>query len=307
MNFWSRAEKFLNLKIPKKFSIIPILSNLVYFWLFYYLVFRFNPNKQKRHYFFLILLYLISYPFPFFVLVSVLSLSHNGDFLRFFYLKIFNKYFLVHLFEIITYLFFYFPYSYVCNFLQKIFRFYLTKKVKQKLGQLNPENKFDFLTNFDYDKYYKFACKRELYSRYFEPQNWYNPDQNVENIIKSMKNYGWYREGYVARYYSHIILQIFLFNSENSELKINQKNWKYFLIIYFIFTTVHFIFSWYSIWLFFGYVVWSESNIEDFYKELFESTVVFVMPLMFLGMGYVFIPRLFYYPKTWVTYWLFES
>ncbi|EXU61400.1 Hypothetical protein, predicted transmembrane protein [Mesomycoplasma ovipneumoniae 14811] len=307
MNFWSRAEKFLNLKIPKKISIIPILSNLVYFWLFYYLVYRLNPKKKRRHYFFLVLLYLISYPFPFFVLVSALSLTHNGDFLRFFYLKIFNKYFLMHLFEIITYLIFYFPYSYVCSFLQKIFSFYLTKKVKQNLGQLNPENKFDFLTNFDYDKYYKFACKRELYDRYFEQQNWYNPDQNVENIIKSIKNYNWYTEGYVARYYSHIILQIFLFNSENSELKINQKNWKYFLIIYFIFTTLHFIFSWYSIWLFFGYGLWSELNTEDLYKELFESGVVFLIALMFAGMGFTFIPRLFYHPKTWVTYWLFES
>ncbi|VEU71800.1 Uncharacterised protein [Mesomycoplasma ovipneumoniae] len=306
MNFWSRVEKFLNLKIPKKFSIIPILSNLVYFWLFYYLVYRLNPNKQRRHYFFLVLLYLISYPFPFFVLVSVLSLSHNGDFLRLFYLKIFNKYFLMHLFEIITYLIFYFPYSYVCSFLQKMFSFYLTKKVKQKLGQLNTENKFDFLTNFDYDKYYKFACQRKLYVHYVEWQNWYKPDQNVENIIKSIHTYHW-QHGYVARYYSHIILQIFLFNSESSELKINQKNWKYFLIIYFIFTTLHFIFSLYSIWLFWGYFLWSKPNTEDLYKELFESGAVFVIPLMFLGMGFTFIPQLFYYPKTWVTYWLFES
>ncbi len=307
MNFWSRAEKFLNLKIPKKFSIIPILSNLVYFWLFYYLVYRLNPNKKRRHYFFLVLLYLISYPFPFFVLVLALSVTDNGDFLRFFYLKIVNKYFLAHLFEIITYLIFYFPYSYVCSFLQKMFSFYLTKKVKQKLGQLNPENKFDFLTNFDYDKYYKFTCKRELYDRYFEHQNWYKPDQNVENIIKSIKNYSWYTEGYVARYYCHIILQIFLFNSENSELKINQKKWKYFLIIYFIFTTVHFIFSWASIWLFFGYALWTKSNIEDLYKGLFESGPVFVIALMFPAIGFSIIARLFYHPKTWVTYWLFES
>ncbi len=307
MNFWSRTEKFLNLKIPKKFSIIPILSNLVYFWLFYYLVYRLNPNKKRRHYFFLVLLYLISYPFPFFVLVLALSVTDNGDFLRFFYLKIVNKYFLAHLFEIITYLIFYFPYSYVCSFLQKMFSFYLTKKVKQKLGQLNPENKFDFLTNFDYDKYYKFTCKRELYDRYFEHQNWYKPDQNVENIIKSIKNYSWYTEGYVARYYCHIILQIFLFNSENSELKINQKKWKYFLIIYFIFTTVHFIFSWASIWLFFGYALWTKSNIEDLYKGLFESGAVFVIALMFPAIGFSIIPRLFYHPKTWVTYWLFES
>ncbi|VEU71798.1 Uncharacterised protein [Mesomycoplasma ovipneumoniae] len=307
MNFWSRAEKFLNLKIPKKFSIIPILSNLVYFWLFYYLVYRLNPNKKRRHYFFLVLLYLISYPFPFFVLVLALSVTDNGDFLRFFYLKIVNKYFLAHLFEIITYLIFYFPYSYVCSFLQKMFSFYLTKKVKQKLGQLNPENKFDFLTNFDYDKYYKFTCKRELYDRYFEHQNWYKPDQNVENIIKSIKNYSWWSQGYVARYYCHIILQIFLFNSENSELKMNQKKWKYFLIIYFIFTTLHFIFSWVTIWMFFGYTLWSKSNTEDLYKGLFENDVVFVIALMFPAIGFSIIPRLFYYPKTWVTYWLFES
>ncbi|WP_258841547.1 hypothetical protein [Mesomycoplasma ovipneumoniae] len=191
--------------------------------------------------------------------------------------------------------------------MQKIFHFYLTKKVKQKLGQLNPENKFDFLTNFDYDKYYKFACKRELYDRYFEHQNWYKPDQNVENIIKSIKNYSWWSQGYVARYYCHIILQIFLFNSESSELKINQKNWKYFLIIYFIFTTLHFIFSWASIWMFFGYTLWSKSNTEDLYKGLFESDVVFVIALAFPAIGYSLIPRLFYYPKTWVTYWLFES
>ncbi len=307
MNFWSRAEKFLNLKIPKKFSIIPFLSNLVYFWLFYYLIFRLNPNKKRRHYFFLVLLYLISYPFPFFVLVLALSLTDNGYFLRSFYLKIFNKYFLAHLFEIITYLIFYFPYSYVCSFLQKIFRFYLTKKVKQKLGRLNPENKFDFLTNFDYEKYYKFACKRELYDRYFEQQNWYKPDQNVENIIKSIKNYSWWSQGYVARYYCHIILQIFLFNSENSELKMNQKKWKYFLIIYFIFTTLHFIFSWVTIWMFFGYTLWSKSNTEDLYKGLFENDVVFVIALMFPAIGFSIIPRLFYHPKTWVTYWLFES
>ncbi|WP_044286220.1 hypothetical protein [Mesomycoplasma ovipneumoniae] len=306
MNFWSTVEKFLNLKIPKKFSIIPFLSNLLYSWLFYYLVFRLNPNKQKRHYFFLVLLCLITYPFPFFALVLALSVGDNGYFLRSFYLKIFNQYFLAHLFEIITYLIFYFPYSYVCSFLQKIFSFYLTKKVKQKLGGLNPENKFDFLTNFDYDKYYKFACQRKLYSPYFEQINWYNPDQNVENIIKSIHTHDWF-QGYVARYYSHIILQIFLFNSENSELKINQKNWKYFLIIYFIFTTLHFIFSWVTIWMFFGYALWSRSNTEDLYKGLFESDIVFIIPLAFLGIGYSLIPRLFYYPKTWVTYWLFES
>ncbi len=183
-------------------------------------------------------------------------------------------------------------------FYKKIFRFYLTKKVKQKLGQLNPENKFDFLTNFDYDRYYKFACKRELYDRYFEQQNWYKPDQNVENIIKSIKNYSWWSQGYVARYYCHIILQIFLFNSENSELKINQKNWKYFLIIYFIFTTLHFIFSWVTIWMFFGYALWSKSNTQDLYKGLFESDIVFVIVLAFPAIGYSFIPRLFYYPKT---------
>ncbi|MDW2893487.1 hypothetical protein [Mesomycoplasma ovipneumoniae] len=212
----------------------------------------------------------------------------------------------MHLFEIVTYLIFYFPYSYVCSFLQKIFSFYLTKKVKQKLGGLNPENKFDFLTNFDYNKYYKFACQRKLYVHYVERQNWYNPDQNVENIIKSIHTYHW-QHGYVARYYSHIILQIFLFNSESSELKINQKKWKYFLIIYFIFTTLHFIFSWYSIWLFWGYFLWSKPNTEDLYKQLFESNVVFLIALMFLGMGFTFIPLLLYYPKTWVTYWLFES
>ncbi len=306
MNFWSRVEKFLNLKIPKKFSIIPFLSNLVYSWLFYYLVFRLNPNKQRRHYFFLVLLCLITYPFPFFVLVLALIVTHNGDFLRFFYLKIFNTYFLAHLFEIITYLIFYFPYSYVCSFLQKIFSFYLTKKVKQKLGGLNPENKFHFLTNFDYDKYYKFACQRKLYSPYFEQINWYNPDQNVENIIKWIHTRDWF-QGYVARYYSHIILQIFLFNSESSELKINQKKWKYFLIIYFIFTAVHFIFSWVSIWVFFGHALWSKSSTDDLYKGLFESNAIFIIPLMFLGIGYSLIPRLFYYPKTWVTYWLFES
>ncbi|WHF53265.1 hypothetical protein [Mesomycoplasma ovipneumoniae] len=265
-----------------------------------------NPNKQKRHYFFLVLLCLITYPFPFFALVLALSVTHNVDFLRFFYLKIFNTYFLAHLFEIITYLIFYFPYSYVCSFLQKIFRFYLIKKVKQKLGQLNPENKFDFLTNFDYDKYYKFACQRKLYSPYFEQINWYKPDQNVENIIKSIHTHDWF-QGYVARYYSHIILQIFLFNSENSELKINQKKWKYFLIIYFIFTALHFIFSWASIWAFFGHALWSKSNTEDLYKGLFESNAIFIIPLMFPAIGYSFIPRLFYHPKTWVTYWLFES
>ncbi|XBE78248.1 hypothetical protein VQY16_00340 [Mesomycoplasma ovipneumoniae] len=105
--------------------------------------------------------------------------------------------------------------------------------MKQKLGRLNPENKFGFLTNFDYDKYYKFACQRKLYSRYFDINNWHQYDQIVENIIKWINNTLWHAQGYLPRYYAHIILEVFLFNSDNSnnsESKINPKKWKYFLI-----------------------------------------------------------------------------
>ncbi len=310
MNFWLRVEKFLNLKIPKKFSIIPFLSNILYFSLFVYLVFLFNPYKRKKHYFLLILFFLISYPFPYLAIVSMLSLSHNGDFLRHFYLNIFNNFFILHLFEIITYLIFYFPYSYVCSFLQKTFRFYLIKKVKQKLGRLNPENKFGFLTNFDYDRYYKFACQRKLYSRYFDINNWHQYDQIVENIIKWINNISWHSQGYLPRYYSHIILEVFLFNSDNSnnsESKINPKKWKYFLIFYFIFTALHFIFTWYPLWLVAGYYYWDQLNV-NLYKELFESDVAFWgLPFLFLYIAYVIIPMVLYFPKTWLTFWLFEG
>ncbi|WP_308699286.1 hypothetical protein [Mycoplasma sp. 'Moose RK'] len=162
------------------------------------------------------------------------------------------------------------------------------------------------MANFDYNKYYNFACQRKLYWRYFESQNWYKSDQIIENIIKSMNLSSWLTDGYLPRYYSHIILQVFLFNAENSELKINQKNWKYFLIFYFIFTTIHFIFTWYWLWLFYVYYHEGELN-ENLYKNLFDDNVVWVIPLGFVFIGFNLIPTLYYYPKRWVTFWLFES
>ncbi|MDW2835246.1 hypothetical protein R7U59_00015 [Mesomycoplasma ovipneumoniae] len=183
--------------------------------------------------------------------------------------------------------------------------------MKQKLGRLNPENKFGFLTNFDYDKYYKFACQRKRYSRYFEINNWHKYDQIVENIIKSINNTLWHSEGYLPRYYSHIILEVFLFNSDNSEnlkSKINQKNWKYFLIIYFVFIGLQFIFSLYPFWLYYGYYSRTQLN-ENLYKELFENdAVVWGIPFtLFGGIAFVLFPLAYYHPKTWLTFWLFEG
>ncbi|MDW2923235.1 hypothetical protein [Mesomycoplasma ovipneumoniae] len=183
--------------------------------------------------------------------------------------------------------------------------------MKQKLGRLNSENKFGFLTNFDYDKYYKFACQRKRYSRYFEINNWHKYDQIVENIIKSINNTLWHSEGYLPRYYSHIILEVFLFNSDNSEnlkSKINQKNWKYFLIIYFVFIGLQFIFSLYPFWLYYGYYSRTQLN-ENLYKELFENdAVVWGIPFtLFGGIAFVLFPLVYYHPKTWLTFWLFEG
>ncbi|WP_337897185.1 hypothetical protein [Mesomycoplasma ovipneumoniae] len=116
--------------------------------------------------------------------------------------------------------------------------------MKQKLGRLNPENKFGFLTNFDYDRYYKFACQRKLYSRFFDMNDWHKYDQIVENIIKSINNSGWYTDTYLPRYYAHIILEVFLFNSDNSnnsESKNNPKKWnKIFFNILFHFYSIAF-------------------------------------------------------------------
>lgn len=133
MHFWLTVEKFINLKIPREFSKVPILGNILYFRLFFFLVFKFNPDKKTiKHFVLLFTLFLISYPVPLFLVILVLIFTLKFDFLIHFNTKIFDNYFFRHFIEAIFYSLLLLPYSYLCSFFQKIFNFYLVKKCKKK-------------------------------------------------------------------------------------------------------------------------------------------------------------------------------
>ncbi|WP_341492289.1 hypothetical protein [Mesomycoplasma ovipneumoniae] len=293
MHFWSTVEKFLNLKIPKKFSKMPFLTNALYFRLFSFLVFKFNPNKQKKHYFLLALLYLISFSLPFFVVVLALILSPNIDFLRAPYLKTFNNYLITLAFEIITYLIFYIPYTYFCGFLQKVFHFYLAKKVKQKLGRLNPHNKFDFLADLDYNKYYNFAVGRVTYFRSGVSKTDKNdPNKIIKNILATFESrVNIFIPGRIfSRYYAQIVLQVFLFNSQHQTLKIDEKYWKVFLFIHFIYFVIDYGLLLFIFWL--GVEFFRATIIVDleFKRFLLISSFPHIVQLAFLAIVYFIKP-----------------
>ncbi|MDW2930941.1 hypothetical protein R7X80_03735, partial [Mesomycoplasma ovipneumoniae] len=65
--------------------------------------------------------------------------------------------------------------------------------------------------------------------------------------------------------------------------------------------------TWYPLWLVAGYHYWDQLNV-NLYKELFQQDVaVWLLPLLFLFLGYVIIPVVLYFPKTSLTFWLFEG
>ncbi|WP_341492746.1 hypothetical protein [Mesomycoplasma ovipneumoniae] len=265
----------------------------MYFRLFSFLVFKFNPNKQKKHYFLLVLLYLISFSLPFFVVVLALILSPNIDFLRVPYLKIFSNYFITLVFEISTYLIFYIPYSYFCGFLQKVFHFYLAEKVKQKLGRLNPQNKFNFLADLDYNKYYNFAVGRVTYFRSgVSKADKNDPNKIIKNILTTFESRvamiipG----GVFSRYYAQIFLQVFLFNSQHQTLKIDEKYWKVFLFIHFIYFVIDYVLLLFLFWL--GVEFFRATIIVDLEFNRFVLFSAFhpIVQLAFLAIVYFIKP-----------------
>ncbi|MBG0730789.1 hypothetical protein [Mycoplasma sp. 'Moose RK'] len=136
--------------------------------------------------------------------------------------------------------------------MQKIFQLYLIRKVKQNFGQLNIENKFDFLTHFDYDKYYKFILTEKTYSRAGVTKDDRNDTSKIVTNILTIfdsKITPLFVGRIFFKHYAQIVLQVFLFNSEHHTLKINQKNWKILLFIHFIYFVFNYALFLFLFWL----------------------------------------------------------
>ncbi|QEA02605.1 hypothetical protein EHI52_04280 [Mesomycoplasma hyopneumoniae] len=309
MNFWLTVERFINLQIPKKFLKIPILGNTLYFKLFSFLVFKFNPDKKTiKNYFLFVVLSLISYPTPLFLIIIILLITDNADFLRNLDLKLFNNYFIRHLIEVIGYSFLIVPYSYFSGLLQKIFHLYLVKQVKKNLGKLDTNNKFPFLNNFNYTKYYEFLCQRKFYIG-IEKKHWYNPEKIIENIFIYIQYWWWVINWNLPKYFAHIILEVFLFNTtEFTNSNIPKKNWKIFLYIYFAFVFIHLILTWYPFWIISYFIMEHISEVDGNLNDTNNETIQLLLSsFSTIFFGNITIPWLVYYPKLWITFWLFEK
>ncbi|WP_069097754.1 hypothetical protein [Mesomycoplasma ovipneumoniae] len=309
MNFWLTVEKFINLQIPKKFLKIPILGNTLYFKLFSFLVFKFNPDKKTiKNYFLFVVLSLISYPAPLFLIIITLLITGNADFLRNLDLKFFNNYFIRHLIEIIVYSLLIVPYSYFSGFLQKIFHLYLVKQVKKNLGKLDTNNKFPFLNNFNYTKHYEFLCQRKFYAG-VEKKHWYNPEKIIENIFIIIQSW-WLKVNWnLPKYFAHIILEVFLFNAtEFTNSNISKKNWKIFLYIYFTFVFIQLILTWYPFWIIYYFIMGHISEINgDLNGTNNEAIKLLLSGFFTIIFGFLMLPTAAYHPKLWITFWLFEK
>ncbi|WNM13384.1 hypothetical protein [Mesomycoplasma ovipneumoniae] len=252
MYFWLTVEKFINLKIPREFSKVPILGNILYFRLFSFLVFKFNPDKKTiKHFVLLFTLFLISYPVPLFLVILVLIFTLKFDFLIHFNTKIFDNYFFRHFIEALFYSLLLLPYSYLCSFFQKIFNFYLIKKCKKNLGKLDTNNQFDFLVNFDFEKNYNLIKKKSVYIWInVRKKDRYNPDKIIENIFVMIDGLWLTTRVYLPSYYSNIFLHVFSFNAKSANLNpIIKKRQVRFLIFYLFSAFINFIMFWYSFWV----------------------------------------------------------
>ncbi|ASU14508.1 hypothetical protein CIB43_00617 [Mesomycoplasma hyopneumoniae] len=252
MYFWLTVEKFINLKIPREFSKVPILGNILYFRLFSFLVFKFNPDKKTiKHFVLLFTLFLISYPLPFFLVILILIFTLKFDFLIHFNTKIFDNYFFRHFIEAIFYSLLLLPYSYLCSFFQKIFNFYLIKKCKKNLGKLDINKQFDFLANFDFEKNYNLIKKKNVYIWInVRKKDRYNPDKIIENIFVMIEGLELTTKVYLPSYYLDIFLHVFSFNTKSADLNpIIKKRQVRFLIIYLFSAFINFITFWYSFWI----------------------------------------------------------
>ncbi|WNM14897.1 hypothetical protein [Mesomycoplasma ovipneumoniae] len=252
MYFWLTVEKFINLKIPREFSKVPILGNILYFRSFFFLVFKFNPDKKTiKHFVLLFTLFLISYPVPLFLVILVLIFTLKFDFLIHFNTKVFDNYFFRHFIEAIFYLPLLLPYSYLCSFFQKIFNFYLVKKCKKNLGKLDTNKQFDFLANFDFEKNYNLIKKKSVYIwMNVRKKDRYNPDKIIENIFVMIDGLWLTTRVFLPSYYFNIFLHVFSFNTKNSDLNpIIKKRQVRFLIIYLFSVFINFITFWYSFWV----------------------------------------------------------
>ncbi|WP_337899089.1 hypothetical protein [Mesomycoplasma ovipneumoniae] len=252
MHFWLTVEKFINLKIPREFSKVPILGNILYFRLFSFLVFKFNPDKKTiKHFVLLFTLFLISYPVPLFLVILVLIFTLKFDFLIHFNTKVFDNYFFRHFIEAIFYSLLLLPYSYLCSFFQKIFNFYLAKKCKKNLGKIDINNQFDFLANFDFEKNYNLIKKKSVYIWInVRKKDRYNPDKIIENIFVMIDGLWLTTRVYLPSYYFNIFLHVFSFNTKSTDLNpIIKKRQVRFLIIYLFSVFINFIMFWYSFWV----------------------------------------------------------
>ncbi|WP_341492099.1 hypothetical protein [Mesomycoplasma ovipneumoniae] len=252
MYFWLTVEKFINLKIPREFSKVPILGNILYFRLFFFLVFKFNPDKKTiKHFVLLFTLFLISYPVPLFLVILVLIFTLKFDFLIHFNTKVFDNYFFRHFIEAIFYLPLLLPYSYLCSFFQKIFNFYLAKKCKKNLGKLDTNKQFDFLANFDFKKNYNLIKRKSVYIWInVRKKDRYNPDKIIENIFVMIDGLWLTTRVFLPSYYWDIFLHVFSFNTKSPDLNpIIKKRQVRFLIIYLFSVFINFITFWYLFWV----------------------------------------------------------
>ncbi|MDO6856549.1 hypothetical protein [Mesomycoplasma ovipneumoniae] len=252
MYFWLTVEKFINLKIPREFSKVPILGNILYFRLFFFLVFKFNPDKKTiKHFVLLFTLFLISYPVPLFLVILVLIFTLKFDFLIHFNTKVFDNYFFRHFIEAIFYLPLLLPYSYLCSFFQKIFNFYLAKKCKKNLGKLDTNKQFDFLANFDFKKNYNLIKRKSPYIWInVRKKDRYNPDKIIENIFVMIDGLWLTTRVFLPSYYWDIFLHVFSFNTKSPDLNpIIKKRQVRFLIIYLFSVFINFITFWYLFWV----------------------------------------------------------
>ncbi|WP_337897268.1 hypothetical protein [Mesomycoplasma ovipneumoniae] len=252
MYFWLTVEKFINLKIPREFSKVPILGNILYFRLFFFLVFKFNPDKKTiKHFVLLFTLFLISYPVPLFLVILVLIFTLKFDFLIHFNTKVFDNYFFRHFIEAIFYLPLLLPYSYLCSFFQKIFNFYLAKKCKKNLGKLDTNKQFDFLANFDFKKNYNLIKRKSPYIWInVRKKDRYNPNKIIENIFVMIDGLWLTTRVFLPSYYWDIFLHVFSFNTKSPDLNpIIKKRQVRFLIIYLFSVFINFITFWYLFWV----------------------------------------------------------
>ncbi|WNM14114.1 hypothetical protein [Mesomycoplasma ovipneumoniae] len=185
----------------------------------------------------------------------------------------------------------------------------MVKQVKKNLGKLDTNNKFPFLNNFNYTKHYEFLCQRKFYAG-VEKKHWYNPEKIVENIFIIIQSW-WLKVNWnLPKYYAHIILEVFLFNAtESTNSNISKKNWKIFLYIYFTFVFIQLILIWYPFWIIYYFIMKDISEINGDLNGTNNEAIKLLLSSGFFTIifGFLMLPTAAYYPKLWITFWLFEK